>query len=88
MANTTTAMTTIIPNTTVATTTADPFVVALKGGALHGDTGFVVISAALVFIMTPGLGYFYSGMARSSSALSLILICFLSMAVVLIQVNW
>lgn len=60
---------------------------AEKRATLHGDTTFVFMSAALVFIMTPGLGYFYSGMARSKTALSLIMLCFLTMAVVLIQVQ-
>lgn len=53
-----------------------------------GDNGFVILSAALVFIMTPGLGYFYSGMARSKNALSLIFVCFLSKAVVILQVSF
>jgi len=26
-----------------------------------GDIAMVILSAALVFIMTPGVGYFYSG---------------------------
>lgn len=30
-----------------------------------GDTAWVLISAALVFIMTPGLAFFYGGMVRS-----------------------
>lgn len=50
-----------------------------------GDTAFVLICAFLVFFMTPGLSYFYSGMARSKNALSLILCCFLCMSVVTIQ---
>lgn len=58
-----------------------------RRATLHGDTTFVFLSAALVFIMTPGLGYFYSGMARSKTALSLIMLCFLTMAVVFIQVR-
>ncbi|KXS17731.1 ammonium transporter 1 [Gonapodya prolifera JEL478] len=36
-------------------------------------------------IMTPGLGYYYSGMARSKNALTLIMLCFMSFAVVTIQ---
>lgn len=40
---------------------------------------------ALVFFMIPGLGYFYSGMARSKNALSLIFLCYLSMSVVAVQ---
>lgn len=58
-----------------------------KNAAMHGDTSFVIVCAALVFFMTPGLGYFYSGMARSKNALSLIFISFLSMAVVMLQVR-
>lgn len=57
-----------------------------KKADLAGDTAFVILCAALVFFMTPGLGYFYSGMARSRTALSLILLCFFSMSVVLVQV--
>lgn len=68
-------------------TTLDPILEAEKRATLHADTCFVFMSAALVFIMTPGLGYFYSGMARSKTALSLIMICFLTMAVVFVQVR-
>ncbi|CAG8620676.1 7769_t:CDS:2 [Ambispora leptoticha] len=50
-----------------------------------GDIVFVLISTTLVWIMIPGLGYFYSGMARSKNALSLILLCCASVAVVSIQ---
>ncbi|KAI9002073.1 ammonium transporter 1 [Hyaloraphidium curvatum] len=50
-----------------------------------GNTGFVLMCAALVFLMIPGLGYFYSGLARSKNALSLIFICYLSVTVVALQ---
>ncbi|KAJ1972446.1 hypothetical protein H4R35_004670 [Dimargaris xerosporica] len=50
-----------------------------------GNTAWVLTSAALVFLMVPGLGYFYSGMTTSKSALSLIFLCMLSLAVVPIQ---
>jgi len=29
-----------------------------------GDTAFVLISSALVMLMTPGLAFFYGGMVR------------------------
>ena len=29
-----------------------------------GDTGFIIICAALVLLMTPGLAFFYGGMVR------------------------
>lgn len=33
--------------------------------------------AALVFVMTPGVGLFYSGLVRSKNALTLIFVCLL-----------
>ncbi|CAG8557502.1 3585_t:CDS:2 [Scutellospora calospora] len=51
----------------------------------HGDIAWVLASSALVFIMVPGVGYFYSGMARSKNALSLIMLSVLSVAVVSVQ---
>ncbi|KNE65932.1 ammonium transporter [Allomyces macrogynus ATCC 38327] len=50
-----------------------------------GDVAWVMTGAALVFIMIPGLGYFYAGMARDKNALSLMLISLLSLAIVLLQ---
>ncbi|KAJ2753777.1 ammonium transporter Amt1, partial [Coemansia nantahalensis] len=46
-----------------------------------GDTAWILVSAALVFIMVPGVGYFYSGMARSKNAVSLVFMCMVAMAV-------
>ncbi len=28
-----------------------------------GDTGFIMLCSALVFLMTPGLAFFYGGLA-------------------------
>lgn len=52
-----------------------------------GNTCFLLVCTALVWLMIPGVGYFYSGMARSKSALSLIMLSFCSVAVVSIQVK-
>ena len=38
-----------------------------------GDTAWVLISAALVFFMTPGLALFYGGMVRSKNVLTTIM---------------
>ena len=38
-----------------------------------GDTAWVLISAALVFIMTPAVAFFYGGMVRSKNVLSTIM---------------
>ncbi|KAL7752854.1 hypothetical protein RI367_001857 [Sorochytrium milnesiophthora] len=54
-------------------------------GVLSGDIGFMLASTALVFIMIPGLGYFYAGMARDKNALSLMLVSILALAVVAIE---
>ena len=35
-----------------------------------GDTAFVLISAAMVMLMIPGLAFFYSGMVRAKNVLA------------------
>ncbi|MDR3071901.1 MAG: ammonium transporter, partial [Clostridiales Family XIII bacterium] len=35
-----------------------------------GDTAFIIICTALVFIMTPGLGFFYGGLGRRKNVVS------------------
>lgn len=47
-----------------------------------GDTAWVLASASLVLLMTPGLAFFYGGMVRSKSALNMIVMSFTAMAVV------
>ncbi|KAF9179394.1 hypothetical protein BGZ51_006941 [Haplosporangium sp. Z 767] len=50
-----------------------------------GDIAWTLASTALVWLMIPGIGYFYSGMARSKNALSLIMLSCCSVAVVTFQ---
>ncbi|KAF9327509.1 hypothetical protein BGZ91_001434 [Linnemannia elongata] len=50
-----------------------------------GDIAWTLASTALVWLMIPGIGYFYSGMARSKNALSLIMLSCCSIAVVTFQ---
>jgi len=50
-----------------------------------GDIAWTLASTALVWLMIPGIGYFYSGMARSKNALSLIMLSCCSVAVVSFQ---
>jgi Amt family ammonium transporter len=47
-----------------------------------GDTGFVLVSAALVMIMTPGLAFFYGGLVRRKNFLAIMMQSFISMGVV------
>lgn len=50
-----------------------------------GDFAWILVSAALVLLMVPGVGFFYSGLARRKSALSLIWLSMMSIAVVSFQ---
>ncbi|RJQ32206.1 MAG: ammonium transporter [Actinobacteria bacterium] len=47
-----------------------------------GDTAFILISAALVMFMTPGLALFYGGMVRSKNVLSTLMHSFIALGVV------
>jgi ammonium transporter, Amt family len=47
-----------------------------------GDTAFMIVAAALVLLMTPGLALFYGGMSRSKSVLNMMLMSFACLAVV------
>lgn len=51
-----------------------------------GHTTWVLVSAALVFFMTPGLAFFYGGMVRSKNVLSTIMQSFFIIG--LIGVEW
>jgi Amt family ammonium transporter len=51
----------------------------------HGDVAWLLASTALVMLMTPGLGLFYGGMVRRKNVLSMIALCFLSLAIVSVQ---
>lgn len=51
-----------------------------------GDTAWVLVSAALVFLMTPGLAFFYGGMVKSKNVLSTIMQSFFIVA--LVSVEW
>lgn len=50
-----------------------------------GDTAWVLISSALVLLMTPGLAFFYGGMVRRKNVLSVLMQCFIIMCVLSIQ---
>lgn len=51
-----------------------------------GDTAWVLVSAALVLFMTPGLALFYGGMVRAKSVLNMMMMSFGALA--LISVLW
>ncbi|WP_417911263.1 ammonium transporter [Candidatus Electronema sp. PJ] len=47
-----------------------------------GDTAFMMIAAALVMFMTPGLALFYGGLVRSKNVLSTVVQSFFSLGVI------
>jgi len=50
-----------------------------------GDTAWVLVSSALVMLMTPGLAMFYGGMVRKKNVLGTIMHSFIAIAIVSIQ---
>ncbi|MFE6751517.1 ammonium transporter [Kitasatospora purpeofusca] len=54
----------------------------MPDGFSAGDTAFVLVSAALVMVMTPGLAFFYGGMVRAKSTLNMLAMSFLSLGIV------
>ncbi|RJQ31617.1 MAG: ammonium transporter [Peptococcaceae bacterium] len=70
-----------------------PLLLAVSGparadevGLDTGDTAFVLVSTALVMIMTPGLALFYGGMVRRKNVLSTIMQSFI--IICLVSVQW
>jgi Amt family ammonium transporter len=50
-----------------------------------GDTAFILVSAALVMLMTPGLAFFYGGMVRQKNVLSTMMYSFVAIAFISVQ---
>lgn len=51
-----------------------------------GDTAFVLLSAGLVMLMTPGLAFFYGGMVRRKNVLGVLMQCFTALCV--LTLHW
>ena len=49
-----------------------------------GDTAWVLMAAALVLLMTPGVAFFYGGMVRAKSVLNMMMMSFLAIGIVTI----
>ena len=52
----------------------------------QGNTAFLLFSAALVLLMTPGLAFFYGGLVKAKSVISMMMLSF--GAIGLIGVLW
>lgn len=59
---------------------------AAEGVIDSGDTAWMLVSAALVLLMTPGLAFFYGGLVRRKNILSVLMQCFMAMC--LMTVLW
>jgi Amt family ammonium transporter len=54
-------------------------------GIDSGDTSWMLISTALVMLMTPGLAFFYGGLVRRKNVLSIMMQCLMLVAVISLQ---
>ena len=61
---------------------------AIKGERMYdtGSTTFMLICTMLVFLMTPGLAFFYGGLSRRKNVINTMLMCF--GAIGLVGVLW
>jgi len=50
-----------------------------------GDTAWVLVSAALVMLMTPGLAFFYGGLVRRKNILGVLMQCMAALCVISVQ---
>jgi len=50
-----------------------------------GDTAWMIVSTALVMLMTPGLAFFYGGLVRRKNVLSIMMQCFMLIGVISVQ---
>src|SRR5215203_3101927 len=58
----------------------------LEAAAVDGNLAWILISAALVLFMTPGLAFFYGGMDRSRNVLNMLMMNF--WCLLIIPVVW
>ena len=50
-----------------------------------GDNAWILTSSALVLIMTPGVAFFYGGLARQKNSASTIMMCFIIIGIISVQ---
>ena len=73
------------PKPAAAAPTASPATPAAPPKVDTGDTAWMLTSAALVLLMTPGLALFYGGMVRAKNVLGTIMHSFIIIAVISVQ---
>ena len=58
----------------------------MAAGAINsGDTAWMLVSTAMVMLMTPGLALFYGGMVQRKNVLSTFMHCFFALGIVTVQ---
>lgn len=57
-------------------------VATVKAALDFADTAFILISSALVLLMTPALAFFYGGLSRNKSVLNTMMMSFAAMGVI------
>jgi Amt family ammonium transporter len=70
----------------ILATAYTPFKIPGNAWSGFGDTAWVLVSAALVLLMTPALAFFYGGMVRAKHTLAMLMQNFTAIAVV--SVTW
>jgi Amt family ammonium transporter len=50
-----------------------------------GDTAWMLVSAAMVMLMTPALAFFYGGLVRKKNVLSVLMQCFMILCIISVQ---
>src|SRR5437868_545112 len=56
----------------------------MSGGLNTGDSAWLMVSTAMVLLMTPGLAFFYGGMVRSKNMLTMVYMSFVCISLVTI----
>jgi Amt family ammonium transporter len=66
--------------------TVDDAMTAASNAQVSADSGFMLLAAALVLLMTPGLAFFYGGFVRGRNILNTMMMSFVMMGIV--SVTW
>ncbi|MBP2132537.1 Amt family ammonium transporter [Methanomicrobium sp. W14] len=56
-----------------------------EADSLMINSAFVLICTAMVILMTPGVGFFYGGLVRKKNLISMVMLSFVSLALVTVQ---
>src|SRR4029079_18994908 len=69
----------------ISTPVATPVAAHLKGTVDTGSVAWLLVSAALVFFMMPGLALFYGGMVRAKNVLNMFMCVMICVPLVCIE---